>query len=60
MDFRAWLQRLPSRPRKIAQVLATGEITAAAATRFHVSAGRISQVRTQLKQAWEQFQGQFS
>ena len=60
MDFRAWLRRLPRRLRKIAQVLATGETTSAVAKRFQLSAGRVSQIRTQLKQAWEQFQGQQS
>lgn len=58
MDFRAWLRRLPSRLRKITQVLATGETTTAVAARFQLSPGRVSQIRTQLKQAWDQFQGQ--
>jgi hypothetical protein len=58
MDFAAWLRVLPGRLRKIARVLATGETTTAAAKRFHVSAGRVSQIRMELKQAWERFQGE--
>jgi DNA-binding NarL/FixJ family response regulator len=58
MDFAAWLRVLPGRLRKIARVLATGETTTTVAKRFHVSQGRISQIRMELKQAWERFQGE--
>ena len=56
IDFSTWLQLLPRRLRNIAMVLAEGETTKAAAKRFHVSAGRISQIRKELYLAWHQFQ----
>ena len=58
LDFTAWLKSLPSRLRRIAEFLAMGETTAAAARRFRVSAGRISQIRKELFQAWYRFQGE--
>ena len=56
IDYSTWLQRLPRRLRNIAMVLAEGETTKAAAKRFCVSAGRISQIRKELYLAWHQFQ----
>ena len=58
MDFAAWLQILPRRLRKIATFLASGETTTAAAKRFQVSQGRISQIRKALFLAWRRFQGE--
>jgi hypothetical protein len=58
IDFSAWLQILPCRVRKIATFLANGETTSAAAKRFRLSAGRISQIRRQLYEAWRGFQGE--
>ena len=57
IDFSAWLGLLPRRLRKIATFLASGETTTAAAKRFRVSQGRISQIRRQLFEAWHRFQG---
>ncbi len=57
VDFSAWLKCLPRRLRKIATFLANGETTTAAAKRFRVSPGRISQIRMQLLRAWQHFQG---
>ena len=57
IDFAAWLQFLPRRLRKIATFLANGETTSAAAKRFRVSQGRISQIRRELLLAWHRFQG---
>ncbi len=57
IDFSTWLQLLPRRLRKIATFLANGETTSAAAKRFHVSLGRISQIRKELYRAWYRFQG---
>jgi hypothetical protein len=57
IDFSAWLQRLPSRLRKIATFLANGETATAASKRFGVSQGRISQLRGELFLAWRRFQG---
>jgi hypothetical protein len=57
IDFSTWLQLLPHRLRKIATFLANGETTTAAAKRFRLSQGRISQVRKELYRAWRRFQG---
>ena len=58
IDFAAWLQTLPARERRIANRLATGETTSAAARLFHLSPARISQLRRQLRDAWLAFQGE--
>ena len=58
IDFAAWLYQLPARLQSIAQFLATGETTAAAAKRFDVSRGRISQLRRELAQNWHYFQAE--
>jgi len=58
LDFAAWLKLLSRRYRRIAKVLAIGETTNAAARRFHVSAGRVSQIRKELKKVWDRFQGE--
>ena len=60
IDFSKWLQLLPHRLRKIAMFLANGETTTAAAKRFRVSQGRISQIRKDLFLAWHRFQGEES
>lgn len=58
IDFVAWLKTLPARIRKIALLLATGESTQAAARRFSLSPARISQLRRELRAAWQRFQGE--
>ena len=58
IDFENWLESLPQRQRTVAELLATGETTVAAARLFDVTSGRISQLRRQLKDAWEAFQGE--
>jgi hypothetical protein len=58
IDFAAWLRTLACRERRIAKVLATGETTNATARKFGVSPSRISQLRSQLKRAWQAFQGE--
>jgi hypothetical protein len=58
MDFADFLKFLPAKLRRIAKFLANGESTTAASKRFRVSAGRISQVRGELKNAWQRFQGE--
>ena len=58
IDFETWLQSLPQRQRDIAEVLSTGETTNAVAKLFDVTSGRISQLRSRLKAAWEEFQGE--
>ena len=57
IDFKAWLRSLPYRTGKIARVLGIGETTKAAAKKFGISPGRISQLRRELMESWEVFQG---
>jgi hypothetical protein len=58
IDVGAWLKSLPRRTRRIATVLAKGEGTGKAAKMFGVSAGRISQMRRELMESWEEFSGE--
>jgi hypothetical protein len=58
IDFADWLSSLPSRNRRIATTLATGETTQETAKLFDVSPGRVSQVRRELKESWDTFQGE--
>jgi hypothetical protein len=60
IDFHAWLASLPRRKRRIAQRLARGESTSRVARLFQLSAVRISQLRAELKAAWEEFQGELN
>jgi hypothetical protein len=55
IDFADWLGNMPSLRRKIAQCLATGESTFAAAKRFAVSPSRISQLRREFQASWDAF-----
>jgi hypothetical protein len=58
LDLRSWLATLRRRQRKIARALANGETTKAAAGRFGVTQGRISQIRRELDRSWRLFQAQ--
>jgi hypothetical protein len=58
IDVGAWFASLPRRKRRVAQVLATGETTKRTARKFHVSPGRISQMRRELENEWQEFQGE--
>ena len=58
IDFSAWLRSLSRRNRRIATTLATGETTQRVARQFRVSPGRISQIRGELKDSWDGFQGE--
>jgi len=57
IDFPAWLARLSPRNRRIAKLLAAGYSTGEVATRFGISASRISQLRRQLHDSWMDFHG---
>ncbi|MCE9552905.1 MAG: hypothetical protein K8T91_05955 [Planctomycetes bacterium] len=57
IDFASWLRSLSGQKRKVATTLATGETTQKTARKFHLSPGRVSQLRTELKEAWEGFVG---
>ena len=58
IDFADWLTSLSRRYRRIATTLAQGESTGATAKRFKVSSGRMSQIRRELRESWEEFQGE--
>jgi hypothetical protein len=58
LDFGAWLESLPKRTRRMAEVLATGETTGRVAAMFDLSASRVSQLRRELHDAWRVFQGE--
>lgn len=58
LDLSAWLQKLGRTKRRIALKLATGEATSAVARIFGVTAGRVSQLRQELKASWELFQNE--
>ena len=58
LDFVAWLNSLCSRTRRIAMDLAQGFSTSEVASKYRVSAGRISQIRRELEDAWRQFQSE--
>lgn len=55
IDVPAFFASLSRRNRRIAQKLATGEGTKRVAKMFGISPGRVSQLRQELKAAWEQF-----
>jgi hypothetical protein len=57
IDFPAWLATLSRRDRKIALKLAVGESTGRTARQFRLSKAPISQLRRELKLAWERFTG---
>jgi DNA-directed RNA polymerase specialized sigma24 family protein len=58
IDVREWLRSLPRRNRRLAERLATGESTSGAAQMFGISRSRVSQLRRELKCAWNTFQGE--
>jgi DNA-directed RNA polymerase specialized sigma24 family protein len=57
LDIEAWLRSQSARNRSIANLLAGGERTSAVARRFRLSGARISQLRNELRESWEKFQG---
>ena len=57
VDFAAWLAQWPPRHRRIIHLLAAGSRTLDVARKFGVSEARISQLRREFQQSWEQFQG---
>ena len=55
IDFRAWLNQLSCRDRKIARFLSLGNRTQDAAHKFGLSEGRVSQLRRELAGNWKAF-----
>lgn len=60
IDFDAWLRRLSRQKRRIAMTLASGEPTSETARKFRVTPGRISQLRRELADDWNEFHGETS
>jgi hypothetical protein len=58
LDITAWIGSLCRRTRNIATDLAKGFSTSEVARKYRLSAGRIAQVRRELKSSWQQFQGE--
>ena len=58
IDLAGWLRLLSRRNRHIAKSLARGESTSGVARQFHLSAARISQLRTELEASWWAYQGE--
>ena len=57
IDVAEWFRAMKPRARKIAKALAGGESTQNVALQFGVSPARISQLRRELQESWEEFQG---
>jgi hypothetical protein len=57
LDFAGWLKTRTSRERRIIRAMLRDERTTDLSQRFHLSPGRISQLRREFKQDWERFCG---
>jgi hypothetical protein len=60
LDAREWFATLPRRMKGIAKDLAHGFSTSEVARKHGVTAGRISQLRRELYDAWRVFQGELT
>jgi hypothetical protein len=58
IDFSAWLDGMPRRRRAIAEALGAGYRTDEVAEKFHLSSGRISQLRREFEDSWRAYQQQ--
>ena len=58
IDFPDWLSQLSRRDRRLAEWLALGNGTGQTARRFHISAGRVSQLRLEFYDSWRAFLGE--
>jgi hypothetical protein len=56
LDFPRWRASLRRRDRRVLDALAGGERTADAARRFGISPARVSQLRREFEDGWEEFQ----
>lgn len=57
-DFPDWLDTLSRQKRQIAEQLAVGDATSEVAQECKVSPGRISQIRRELENSWQEFHGE--
>ena len=60
VEVAAWFRSLARKKRRIAQTLARGEGTGKVARMFGLTAGRVSQLRRELAESWEDFQGEIA
>jgi hypothetical protein len=60
LDIGAWFATLCRRTSRIAADLARGFTTSEVARKYRVSAGRIAQIRKELKTSWLEFQGELT
>jgi hypothetical protein len=56
VDFPRWRVSLRRRDRRVLDALAGGERTEDAARRFKISPARVSQLRREFEEGWEEFQ----
>lgn len=57
-DFPGWLNTLSSQKRQIAERLAVGDSTSEVAQTCIISPGRVSQIRRELDDSWQEFHGE--
>ncbi len=57
LDFGCWVRRLSPRERRILRAMSRNEPTKDLSRQFHVSAGRISQMRREFHLGWSRFVG---
>jgi FixJ family two-component response regulator len=57
MDLALWFKLMAPKDRRIAKALAAGDRTGDVASKFGVSAGRISQKRREFMADWQRLQG---
>jgi hypothetical protein len=60
IDFARWLRTLTDRDSRIIAALTEGEGSLAVASRFGISAARVSQLRRRYERAWRVFQGELT
>ncbi len=58
IDVAVWFRSLARKKRRVAHSLAQGEATGIVARMFGLSAGRVSQLRQELRRSWDVFQGE--
>lgn len=58
VDFAAWLNTLASRDRRLVEELMKSERTIDLSLKFHVTPGRISQLRRRFERDWEAYCGE--
>jgi hypothetical protein len=60
IDVAAWLRSLGKKKGRIAKALANGERTRNVAQMFGISEGRVSQMRNEFQESWNEFQGELA